>query len=159
MYPNAKTCCHLGLCQGNQFMNYPCWLTRLGWIRWGILPSSCRHRLHMTSSQRNVGPNSVSSFGEMALGKFPCRSLLMPSSTIYLILTHKSNKPQHAFTGSTGSTMQRKNSRRGSCLYPATASAAALISSGPVSKLRTWAWGSFPNGTALIPPCMSINMQ
>lgn len=131
MYPNAKTCRHLGLCQGNQFVNYPCWLTKLGQIRWGILPSSSRYRPHTTSSQRNVGPNSVSSFGEMALGKFPCRSLLMPSSTLHLILTHKSNKPQHACTGS---TRQRKSSRGGSCLYPATASAAGLISSASVSK-------------------------
>lgn len=131
MHPNAKTCRHLGLCQGNQFMNYPCWLTRLGQIRWGILPSSCRYRPHMTGSQKNVGPNSISSFGEMALGKLPCRSLLMPSSTLYLILTHKSNKPQHACTGN---TRQRKNSRRGSCLYAATASAAGLISSASVSK-------------------------
>lgn len=141
MYTNAKTCRHLGLCQSNQFMNYPCWLTRLGQIRWEILSSSCRHRLHMTSSQRNVGPNSGSSFGEMALGKFPCRSLPMPSSTLYLVLTHKSNKPQHACTGS---TRQRKNSRRESCLYPSTASAAGLISSASVSKLRTQAWGIFP---------------
>lgn len=116
MYPNAKTCRHLGLCQGNQFVNYPCWLTKLGQIRWGILPSSSRYRPHTTSSQRNVGPNSVSSFGEMALGKFPCRSLLMPSSTLHLILTHKSNKPQHACTGS---TRQRKSSRGGTvCIQP-----------------------------------------
>lgn len=57
--------------------------------------------IHRTNSQRNVGPNSVFSFGEMALGKFSCRSLLMPGSTLYLILTHKSNKPQHACIGST----------------------------------------------------------
>lgn len=87
--------------------------------------------IHRTNSQRNVGPNSVSSFGEMALGKFSCRSLLMPGSTLYLILTHKSNKPQHACTGS---TRQRKNSRRGSCLYPATACAADLISCPSVNK-------------------------
>ena len=74
MYPSAKTHRHLGLCRGNQL-----WIILIDWQGSGrsgcaILPSSCQYRPHVAGSKRNVGPTSVSCFGEMALGKLPYSS-------------------------------------------------------------------------------------
>lgn len=55
----------------------------------------------------------------------------MPNATLYLTLTHKSSKHQHACTGS---ARQRMTGRTGSGLYPATLSAAGFIPSVSGSK-------------------------
>lgn len=112
-------------------MNNPGWLTSLGRSGCHTTPGSWWYRPHAAGSHRNVGPTSVSCFGEMASGKLPyssgSRTGTHDTKFYSLPLTHKSSKHQHACAGR---ARQKVNGRRRSSLHPAQQ---GLLVSSPIS--------------------------